>query len=167
MPLSSDEAYDRAARKIWRAFVAVMWAPLPLILVHAWLRRADRIQFSLLLVMVLFWCGIALPYFLVVVRRGFRSRSTPIAKATGIFCLPLLMFMRLPADIVKHCGGGDILQISVFTATFVLGLLLCLWIGAIDKIYQAALPLETSSPALNHSAAPAIQSSGPSGPPII
>ena len=146
MPLSPNAAYDRAARKIWRAFLVSMLVPLPLILFQAWLRHTDRIALYLLLGMAVIWGAAALPLFLSQVRSGFRARTILIAKASDLFCCPLLVSLRFPTDIIKDCGGSAALQFGTFGAIGALWLLLWLWFRSVNKEYQAALPPDASAP---------------------
>ncbi len=166
VPLSSDEAYDRAARKIWRGLLPLILLPFPLIAFDAWLRRNDSTLLYLLSALAVFWAVVAFG-LLLTVRRDLRARTLTIANAIKFLGLPLLLLAQFSTEIIRDCGGGFVWRLGAIGTVCALGVLLSRWISAIDKAYQAALPPETGSPAPNHSAAPAIQSSGPSGPPII
>jgi hypothetical protein len=164
MPLSPDEAYDRAARRIWNVFLLSLLLPTPLIFVRAWLCLADRTKLYLQLGLALLWCAAVLPLLLIYTRRAFRTRSMLIANAANLFGAPLLLFMRYPSDIVRDCGGSGALEFGALAAVVALCVLLSRWFRAVEKDYLAALPRAECVPA--PLPAPA-GTTAPSGPPVI
>lgn len=142
---SLDKAYDRAARKIWRALIFATLLPAPLIFLQAWLRKTDQTISYLLLGLGLFWCAVAIPCFLIAVRRGFGARTLSIANAANLFAVPYLVGLRFPTDIIRDCGGDAAWQSGALAAIGALLVLLWLWLQSVSKDYQAQLPREEPS----------------------
>ena len=136
MPQDATEAYDRATRKIWRAFTALMLLPIPAMWLDVYCIGDNRTLFALRLGYLIFWCLIAVPVFVLGSRKSIRDRSFQITNTQKLFPFPVFV------AVWSFDSAWDIpgpWNWSPLAAYILLSVLLYHWAKSLVKNYQVAL----------------------------